>query len=77
MGALAIRPPLLLRPDSTLQVSQILALCNENNHPAATQGGMTGLVSSAAPLEGEIALMETLQQALDPRGILNPGRIIK
>ena len=26
--------------------------------------------------EAEIALMKTLKQALDPRGILNPGRII-
>jgi len=52
MGARAIRPPLLLRPDSASQVSQILALCNENNHPVAPQGGMTGLVAAAAPLEG-------------------------
>ncbi|MEC8357959.1 MAG: FAD-binding oxidoreductase, partial [Pseudomonadota bacterium] len=56
MGARAIRPPLLLRPESTSQVSQILALCHAHKQPIAPQGGMTGLVSAAAPLEGEIAL---------------------
>ena len=43
MGARAIRPPLLLRPDSTSQVSQILALCHAEKQPIAPQGGMTGL----------------------------------
>ncbi len=52
----AIRPSLLLRPDCTEQVSAILALCHEAGQPVAPQGGMTGLVSAAAPLAGEVCL---------------------
>ena len=66
MGARAIRPPLLLRPDSTSQVSQILALCHAEKQPIAPQGGMTGLVSAAAPLEGEIALsLERMKSVIE------------
>jgi FAD/FMN-containing dehydrogenase len=56
MGDRSIPPLLLLRPDSTEQVSQILKVCHAANQPIAPQGGMTGLVSAAAPLEGEISL---------------------
>ena len=55
-GARKIRPELYLRPESTQEVSKILALCNAHNQPIAPQGGMTGLVSAAAPMGGEIAL---------------------
>lgn len=56
MGARSIAPLLLLRPASTDQVSQLLAACHGANQVIAPQGGMTGLVSAAAPLQGEIAL---------------------
>ena len=56
MGARSIAPVLLLRPDSTKQVSEILKCCHAAGQPVAPQGGMTGLVSAAAPLEGEISL---------------------
>ena len=56
MGARSIAPVLLLRPDSTEQVSEILKACHGAGQPIAPQGGMTGLVSAAAPLEGEISL---------------------
>tara|TARA_B110000444_G_scaffold238628_1_gene252368 strand:+ start:94 stop:1524 length:1431 start_codon:yes stop_codon:yes gene_type:complete len=56
MGDRSIPPVLLLRPDSTEQVSQILKTCHAANQPIAPQGGMTGLVSAAAPFEGEISL---------------------
>lgn len=56
MGARAIVPVLLLRPMTTQQVSKILTACNKYDQALAPQGGMTGLVSAAAPLEGEIAL---------------------
>ncbi len=65
----AIRPPLLLRPASTGEVSGILALCHEAGQPVAPQGGMTGLVSAAAPLENEISLsLERMNRVveLDP-----------
>lgn len=56
MGARSIAPPLLLRPASTRQVSEIMALCHQAGQPVAPQGGLTGLVSAAAPMDGEIAL---------------------
>lgn len=55
-SARKIRPPLYLRPETTEEVAKILALCHANRQPIAPQGGMTGLVSAAAPMEGEIAL---------------------
>jgi FAD/FMN-containing dehydrogenase len=55
-GARKIRPTLYLRPETTDEVSKILSLCHANNQAIAPQGGMTGLVSAAAPMEGEIAL---------------------
>lgn len=56
MGARANPPAILLRPANTEQVSQILAACHAAGQPVAPQGGMTGLVSAAAPLEGEVAI---------------------
>tara|TARA_B100000959_G_scaffold256420_1_gene289584 strand:+ start:1312 stop:2706 length:1395 start_codon:yes stop_codon:yes gene_type:complete len=56
MGARAVPPRLLLRPESTEQVSEILKACHAAGQPVAPQGGMTGLVSAAAPLDGEISL---------------------
>lgn len=56
MGSRALRPALYLRPASTAEVSEILKACHEYNQPIVPQGGLTGLVSAAAPLEGELAL---------------------
>lgn len=41
--------PLLLKPGSTEQVSQILALANENKISIVPQGGNTGLVGAQVP----------------------------
>lgn len=66
MGAREIAPVILLRPNDTEQISQILKICHANQQPVAVQGGMTGLVSAAAPLEGEVALcFERMKQILD------------
>jgi len=63
MGARAISPGILLRPHNTEQVSQILKLCHAHQQAVAVQGGMTGLVSAAAPLDGEVALsLERMKQ---------------
>lgn len=56
LGSRAIRPALLLRPASTAEVSAVLRACHEFNQPVTPQGGLTGLVSAAAPLAGELAL---------------------
>lgn len=66
MGARAIRPPVLLRPSSTEQVSAVLSACHAHGQAIAPQGGMTGLVSAAAPQENEIALsLERMKQVLE------------
>lgn len=56
MGDRSITPLLLLRPSNTQQVSEILKACHAAKQPIAPQGGMTGLVSAAAPLQDEISL---------------------
>ena len=56
MGDRSCVPVILLRPANTQEVSAILKLCHQAKQPVAPQGGMTGLVSAAAPLDGEISL---------------------
>lgn len=66
MGAREMAPEILLRPSNTEQVSKILKTCHANHQAVAVQGGMTGLVSAAAPLKGEIALsFERMKRILD------------
>lgn len=63
MGSRNNRPVLLLRPANTEEVSKVMRACHEAGQPVAPQGGLTGLVSAAAPLEGEIALsLERMKQ---------------
>src|SRR5438105_12247130 len=50
------RTPLVLRPGSVAEVSQILALANETGTPIVPQGGNTGLVGGQLPHHGEILL---------------------
>lgn len=47
---------LLLRPKSTLQVSQILSYCYHKNLAVCPQGGNTGLVGGSVPVFDEIIL---------------------
>jgi FAD/FMN-containing dehydrogenase len=48
--------PLVLRPGSVQEVSQILTLANEHRIAIVPQGGNTGLVGGQIPLNGEIVL---------------------
>jgi len=48
--------PLMLQPDSTEQVSRILAVCHETATPIVPQGGNTGLVGGQIPFNGEVLL---------------------
>lgn len=48
--------PLLLKPQTSAEVSAILAICNETGTPVVTQGGNTGLVGGQIPLHGEVLL---------------------
>ncbi len=53
------RTPLVLRPGSVAEVSQILKLANETATPIVPQGGNTGLVGGQIPLNNEIVLSVT------------------
>lgn len=50
----------LLRPQTTEEVSQILKYCNSRNLAVNTQGGNTGLVGGSVPVYDEIILSTAL-----------------
>ncbi|XP_053701919.1 D-2-hydroxyglutarate dehydrogenase, mitochondrial isoform X1 [Synchiropus splendidus] len=50
----------LLRPQTTEEVSQILRFCNSRNLAVNTQGGNTGLVGGSVPVYDEIILSTAL-----------------
>jgi len=65
------RAAIVLRPGSTEEVSQILALACEHGIPVVPQAGNTGLVGGQTPMNGEILLsVGRLKRvrALDPVG---------
>ncbi len=47
---------LLLKPQTTEQISSILAVCHQSGTPIVPQGGNTGLVGGQIPLHGEFVL---------------------
>mmetsp|Transcript_12894 Transcript_12894/g.21125 ORF Transcript_12894/g.21125 Transcript_12894/m.21125 type:complete len:534 (+) Transcript_12894:77-1678(+) len=47
---------LVLRPQTTWEVSSILKYCNENHIGVTTQGGNTGLCGGATPISNEVVL---------------------
>lgn len=51
---------LLLRPQTTEEVSQILKYCNSRNLAVNTQGGNTGLVGGSVPVYDEVILSTAL-----------------
>jgi FAD/FMN-containing dehydrogenase len=48
--------PVVLRPGSTAEVSEILKIANETGTPIVPQGGNTGLVGGQIPHHGEVVL---------------------
>jgi FAD/FMN-containing dehydrogenase len=71
-GADPCAPPVLLKPKTTNQLSQIMALCFEHDQPVVIQGGLTGLAGGATPLTGELAIsLERMQgvESIDPSGM--------
>ena len=48
--------PVVLRPGSTREVSEILKIANETETPIVPQGGNTGLVGGQIPHHGEVVL---------------------
>lgn len=55
-GEIAPVPEIVLRPSSTNEVAQILALCGKAGQPVIVQGGRTGVVAGALPLPGEMII---------------------
>ncbi|SAL00997.1 FAD linked oxidase domain-containing protein [Caballeronia calidae] len=49
-------PLAIIRPRTTGEVAQALAICSQHKQPVVTQGGLTGLVGGANLLGGEVAL---------------------
>ena len=69
-GADPCKPAALLKPKSTDELSQIMALCHEYNQPVVVQGGLTGLAGGATPQAAEFAIsLERMAgiEAIDPR----------
>ncbi|HUO01308.1 MAG TPA: FAD-binding oxidoreductase [Rhizomicrobium sp.] len=62
---------LLLKPQTTEQVSAILAICHQNGMPIVPQGGNTGLVGGQIPLHGEVLL--SLKRMNRIRDVSAPG----
>src|SRR5437868_8578180 len=66
MAGIPVAPPLaVVRPRSTEEVSQFLALCHQARVPVTTQGGMTGLVRATMPMPGEIVLSTERMNAIE------------
>jgi len=53
---LSFLPNVVLKPEDTKQVSQILKYCNENKIPVTPSGARTGLSGGALPINGGVAL---------------------
>lgn len=49
-------PLAVVRPGSTEEVSKALAICNEHGVPVVPQGGRTGLVGGAQPIENGVVI---------------------
>jgi FAD/FMN-containing dehydrogenase len=64
----------VLRPDSTEQISKILKYCNDKTLAVVPQGGNTGLVGGSVPVFDEIVIslqrMNSIRSFDDVTGIL-------
>ena len=66
-----LKAGLMALPDSTGQVSRLLAHCNENRIPVVAHGGRTGLSGAAVTRPGELILDTSALRAIvhiDPLG---------
>ena len=59
------QPAALLKPKTTQQLSEIMALCHEYDQPVVIQGGLTGLSGGATPQAGEFAISLERMQGID------------
>ena len=49
-------PEVVVKPDSALQISELLKICNENLIPVTPRGGGTGLSGGALPVHGGLVI---------------------
>ena len=55
-GTSPCEPAALVRPRTTEQVAQALAICDRHRQPVIAQGGLTGLTGAAVPRPGDVAM---------------------
>ena len=66
IAGIPVAPPIaVMRPRTTEDVSQFLAMCHRARVPVTTQGGMTGLVGATMPMAGEIVLSMERMNAIE------------
>ncbi|MEX0968518.1 MAG: FAD-linked oxidase C-terminal domain-containing protein [Bacteroidia bacterium] len=59
-------PEVVVKPETTEQVSQVVRLCNQNNIPVTARGAGTGLSGGALAVEGGICLsLERMNRILE------------
>jgi FAD/FMN-containing dehydrogenase len=70
-----VEAELLVRPRSTAEVSQILAICHSRGQPVVVHGGLTGLVNGADAGRGELVLSLESMNAIERVDV--PGRTLR
>lgn len=59
-------PELVIKPETTTDISKIIKLCHTNNIPVTPQGARTGLSGGALPVHGGVALsLEKLNSIIE------------
>jgi len=62
---ISILPDIVLKPETTQEISEILKYCNEHSIPVTPSGARTGLSGGAIPVNGGVALsMEKFNKIL-------------
>lgn len=62
---LSFKPMLVVKPENSEEISQIVKFCNEKTIPITTRSGGTGLMGGALPIHGGIVLsMERLNKII-------------
>ncbi len=80
---LSFIPEVIVKPENTKDVSEILRLCNEHKVPITPQGARTGLSGGALPIFGGVVLSsEKLNKIIDIdtdnlQVIVEPGVIVQ
>ena len=63
---ISILPEIVLKPETTKEISEILKYCNEHSIPVTPSGARTGLSGGAIPVNGGVALsMEKFNKILE------------